>query len=303
MLISMRDAFGEAIAELGKTNSKILALTADLGSSIRLDKFAREFPDRFFNVGVAEANMIGLAAGMALEGFIPFCTSFAVFLPGRCFDQIRVSLCQNKANVKLVGSHYGFTNPGDGASAQSVEDIALMRVLPEMTVICPADAIETKKAVLAMAHQNGPAYLRISRTGTETVTREGDPFEIGKARVLKLGKKITLIACGTMVGIALRAAEKINGEVINLSTIKPLDKATILKSVKKTQRVITIEEHSVYGGMGSAVTEMLSQEYPVPIKIMGIPDVFGQSAREYQQLLDKYGLTEENIIKEAAKLR
>lgn len=303
MLISMRDAFGEAIAELGKTNSKILALTADLGSSIRLDKFAREFPDRFFNVGVAEANMIGLAAGMALEGFIPFCASFAVFLPGRCFDQIRVSLCQNKANVKLVGSHCGFTNPGDGASAQSVEDIALMRVLPEMTVICPADAIETKKAVLTMAHQRGPAYLRISRTETETVTKESDPFEIGKARVLKPGKKITLIACGTMVGIALQAAEKINGEVINLSTIKPLDKATILKSVKKTKQVITIEEHSVYGGMGSAVAEMLSQEYPVPIKIMGIPDVFGQSAREYQQLLDKYGLTEENIIKEAAKLR
>ncbi len=303
MLISMRDAFGEAIAELGKTNSKILALTADLGSSIRLDKFAREFPNRFFNVGVAEANMIGLAAGMALEGFIPFCTSFAVFLPGRCFDQIRVSLCQNKANVKLVGSHYGFTNPGDGASAQSVEDIALMRVLPEMTVICPADAIETKKAVLAMAHQKGPAYLRISRTEIETVTKESDLFEIGKAKVLKPGKKITLIACGTMVGIALRAAEKINGEVINLSTIKPLDKATILKSVKKTKRVITIEEHSVYGGMGSAVAEMLSQEYPVPIKIMGIPDVFGQSAREYQQLLDKYGLTEENIVKEAVKFK
>jgi len=268
-----------------------------LGPSVRLDGFAREFPDRFFNVGVAEANMIGLAAGMALEGFIPFCASFAVFLPGRCFDQIRVSLCQNKANVKLVGSHCGFTNPGDGASAQSVEDIALMRVLPEMTVICPADAIETKKAVLAMAHQNGPAYLRISRTETQVVTSKSDPFKIGEARVIKQGKKITLIACGTMVGIALQAAEKIDGEVINLSTIKPLDKATILKSIRKTGRVITIEEHSIYGGMGSAVTEMVSQQYPVPVKIMGIPDVFGESAREYQQLLDKYGLTVENIIK------
>ena len=297
MLISMRDAFGEAMLELGKQNPKVLALTADLGPSVRLDGFAREFPDRFFNVGVAEANMIGLAAGMALDGFIPFCASFAVFLPGRCFDQIRVSLCQNKANVKLVGSHCGFTNPGDGASAQSVEDIALMRVLPEMTVICPADAIETKKAVLAMAHQNGPAYLRISRTETQVVTSKSDPFKIGEARVIKQGKKITLIACGTMVGIALQAAEKIDGEVINLSTIKPLDKATILKSIRKTGRVITIEEHSIYGGMGSAVTEMVSQQYPVPVKIMGIPDVFGESAREYQQLLDKYGLTVENIIK------
>jgi len=293
----MRDAFGEAILELGGKTPKVLALTADLGSSIRIDKFAEKYPERFFNIGVAEANMIGVAAGLALEGFIPFCTSFAVFLPGRCFDQIRVSVCQNKANVKLIGSHYGFTNPGDGATAQSIEDIALMRVLPEMTILCPADAIETKKAILAMAKKEGPVYLRLSRAETEIVTKESDDFEIGKANVLKSGKKVTLIACGTMVAVALSVAEKINAEVINLSTIKPLDKQTILKSVKKTKKVITIEEHSVVGGMGSAVAELLSQEYPVPIKIMGIPDCFGESAREYQQLLDKYGLTGENIIR------
>lgn len=295
-MLSMRDAFGEAILELGKTNPKVLALTADLGSSTRLTEFSQQFPERYFNVGVAEANMIGLAAGLALEGFIPFCTSFAVFLPGRCFDQIRVSVCQNKANVKLVGSHYGFTNPGDGATAQSVEDIALMKVLPEMTVVCPADAVETKKAVTAMAEKEGPVYLRISRAETEAVTREKDFFEIGKATVLRSGKSVTIIACGTVVPVAMQAAEQIDGEVVNLSTIKPLDKETILKSVKKTGQVITVEEHSVLGGMGSAVAEFLSQEYPVPIKIIGIPDVFGESAREYQQLLDKYGLTVQNIV-------
>jgi len=303
MIKSMRDAFGEAMLELGRINPKVVALTGDLGPSVRLGAFKEAFPDRYFNVGVAEANMIGVAAGLALEGFIPFCASFAVFLPGRCFDQIRVSICQNKANVKLVGSHAGLSNPGDGATAQSVEDLALMRVLPEMKVICPADARETKKAVLAMAEEKGPIYLRISREETPLVTAEEDPFEIGKARVLKEGKKVTIIACGTMVEVALRAGEVVDGEVINLSTIKPLDKETILKSVKKTGRVITIEEHSIYGGMGSAVAEFLSQEYPVPIRIMGIDDVFGQSARSYKDLLEKYGLTVQNIIESFSSLK
>jgi len=303
MMMSMRDAFGEAMAELGKTNPKILALTADLGPSVRLSAFKEAFPDRYFNVGVAEANMISVAAGLALEGFIPFCTSFAVFLPGRCFDQIRVSVCQNKANVKLVGSHSGLSNPGDGATAQSVEDVALMRALPEMTIISPADGLETKKAVFAIAKTKGPVYLRISRAETEVVTKESDTFEIGKASVLRAGKKVTLIASGTMAGTALSAAEEINGEVINLSTIKPLDQETILKSVKKTGRVITIEEHGIYGGMGSAVAEFLSQEYPVSMKIMGIQDVFGQSARNYEQLLEKYGLTVENIIRNFQEFR
>jgi len=302
-MMSMRDAFGEAMAELGKTNPKILALTADLGPSVRLSAFKEAFPDRYFNVGVAEANMISVAAGLALEGFIPFCTSFAVFLPGRCFDQIRVSVCQNKANVKLVGSHSGLSNPGDGATAQSVEDVALMRALPEMTIISPADGLETKKAVFAIAKTKGPVYLRISRAETEVVTKESDTFEIGKASVLRAGKKVTLIASGTMAGTALSAAEEINGEVINLSTIKPLDQETILKSVKKTGRVITIEEHGIYGGMGSAVAEFLSQEYPVSMKIMGIQDVFGQSARNYEQLLEKYGLTVENIIRNFQEFR
>lgn len=299
---STRDAFGEAMEELAKKNDKVMALTADLGSSTRLSSFAEKYPDRFLNVGVAEANMVGLAVGLSLEGFVPFCASFAVFLPGRCFDQIRVSVCQNKANVKLIGSHSGFSNPGDGATAQSIEDIALMRALPEMTVVCPADANETQKAVLAIAGKEGPAYLRISRAETEEITKTSDPFTLGKARVLRPGSKVTIVACGAMVHQALLAAREIDGEVINLSTIKPLDKETIIKSVKKTGRVITVEEHSIFGGLGSAVSEALGAEYPVPTKIIGIPDTFGESAREYQQLLDKYGLNAENIIREAKKL-
>lgn len=300
---SMRDAFGEAILQLGKINPKVLALTADVEPSVRLTNFAGEFPERFFNVGVAEANMIGIAAGLALEGFIPFCSSFAVFVPGRCFDHIRVSICQNKANVKIIGSHYGFSNAGDGASAQSVEDIALMLSLPEMTIICPADGVETQKAVLAAAEKEGPVYLRISRAETPLITKEEDNFEIGKASVLKKGKEVTIIVCGSLVSEALSAAEKINAEVINLSTIKPLDQETILSSVKKTGKVITLEEHSIIGGMGSMVAEFLGEKYPLPIKIMGIPDVFGESARNYQELLDKYGLNAENIIKEFEKFK
>jgi transketolase len=293
----MRDAFGEAMFELGQANPKVMALTADLGSSVRLDKFAESYPERFINVGVAEANLIGTAAGLALEGFIPFATSFAVFVPGRCFDQIRVSVCQNKANAKLIGSHLGFSNHGDGATAQSIEDIALTRVLPGMAVICPADANQTRQAVLAMAEEKGPMYLRISRAETPVFIEEKDSFEIGKAQKLREGRGVTIIACGSLVHEALLAAEEVDGEVINLHTIKPLDKETILKSVEKTGRVITVEEHSVYGGMGSAVAEILSQERPVPIKMIGIPDVFGESARDYQELLDKYGLNRQNIVR------
>jgi transketolase len=297
MLISMRDAFGEAMLELGKANPQVMVLTADLTPSVRLNAFAEAYPDRFLNVGVAEANLIGISAGLALEGYIPFAASFGVFVPGRCFDQIRVSVCQNKANVKLVGSHLGFSNHGDGATAQAIEDIALTRVLPGMTVICPADAKETKRAVSALVKKEGPVYLRISRASTPVFTKEKDGFEIGQAQVLRRGRKVTIIACGSLVHAALEAAEEVGGEVINLHTIKPLDKETIYKSVKKTGRVITVEEHSVHGGMGSAVVEFLAQKYPVPVKILGIPDVFGESARERQQLLDKYGLNKENIIK------
>ncbi len=300
---SMRDAFGEAILELGEKNDRVWALTADLESSLRMSGFATRFPERFLNVGVAEANLIEVAAGLALEGMIPFGASFGVFLPGRCFDQIRMAVCQNCANVKLVGGHAGLSNAGDGASAQSIEDIALMRVLPEMRVICPADGYEVRKAVAAVAEEEGPFYLRISREEVGLVIRKEDEFVIGRAGVLRKGKKVTIVACGAMVEVALLAAEKIDGEVINLSTIKPLDKETLLASVKKTGRVITIEEHSVIGGMGSAVAEFLGEEYPVPMKILGIKDRFGQSARDWRQLLEKYDLTAENIIESFKELK
>ena len=300
--ISQRDAYGEALLALGERDEKVLVLTADLSSSTRIDKFARKFPERFFNLGVAEQNAVGAAAGLALEGFIPFLSSFAVFIPGRCFDQIRVSICQNKANVKLVGSHLGFSNSGDGASAQSIADIALMRVLPEMVVLSPADANEVRGAVAAMAAYQGPVYMRMSRSKTRLLTRKGKKFRIGQARIMRRGKKLTIVGTGPILAKALAVANKLNAEVINCSTIKPLDTTTIVESVKKTGRALVLEEHSIFGGLGAAVAESLSQEYPVPLKIIGIPDVFGESARDPEELYQKYGLTEEKIEEEGKKL-
>jgi len=302
MFYSQRDAYGEALLELGKQDERILALTADLSSSTRIDKFAKKFPERFFNLGVAEQNAVGVAVGLALEGFIPFLSSFAVFIPGRCFDQIRVSVCQNKANVKLVGSHLGFSNSGDGASAQSVADIGLMRVLPEMVVLSPADANEVRGAVAAMAAYQGPVYMRMSRSKTPLLTRKGKKFRIGQTETMCRGKKLTIVGTGPILAKALAVANRLNAEVINCSTIKPLDTTTIISSVKKTGRVLVLEEHSIFGGLGAAVAEFLSQEYPVPLKIMGIPDVFGESARDPEELYQKYGLTEEKIEEEGVRL-
>lgn len=299
---STRDAFGETMLKLGESNEKVFALTADLSSSVRLNAFGEKFKERFLNVGVAEANMIGIAAGLALEGYIPFAASFAVFLPGRCFDQIRVSVCQNKANVKLVGSHAGLSNPGDGATAQSVCDLALMRALPEMKIICPADANQVKKAVLAMAEIEGPVYLRLSREEAPVFTDDKARFSFGEAEVLRKGKKLTLISCGSLVYKCLNVAGDLDAEVINLHTLKPLDKETILNSARKTGRVLTVEEHSVLGGLGSAVAELLVQENPVPMKIMGINDSFGESSRSYEELLQRYGLTSDDIAREAKSI-
>jgi len=302
VLVSQRDAYGEALLELGKQDERILVLTADLSSSTRIDKFARKFPERFFNLGVAEQNAVGVAAGLSLEGFIPFLSSFAVFIPGRCFDQIRVSICQNNANVKLVGSHLGFSNSGDGASAQSIADIALMRVLPGMVVLSPVDANEVRNAVTAMAAHQGPVYMRMSRSKAPLLTRKGKKFKIGQAEIICRGKKLSIVGTGPILAKALAVANKLNAEVINCSTIKPLDTTTIVSSVKKTGKVLVLEEHSIFGGLGAAVAEFLSQEYPIPLKIMGIPDVFGESARDPKELYQKYGLTEEKIMEEGKKL-
>jgi len=297
-----RDYFGEALLEIGQANSKVLALTADLESSLKLTAFKEKFPERFLNVGVAEQNLIGVATGLSLEGFIPFCASFAVFLPGRCFDQIRVSVCQNRANVKLIGGHLGFSNFGDGASAQAVEDIALMRSLPEMVVLCPYDGQETKELVKVAVEYNGPVYLRISKSEVpNSDTGHPSPFKVGGSRILKEGKDLTILSHGPIFGEVLKAISyKLSAfdvEVIDAYSIKPLDKETILKSAAKTGKVLVVEEHSIYGGLGSAVAELLSQEYPLPVKILGIPDVFGESAGSREELLEKNGLNANNIRK------
>lgn len=306
-LKQQRDYFGEALLILGETNPNVLTLTADLESSLKLTAFKEKYPERFFNVGVAEQNLIGAAVGLSLEGFIPFCASFAVFLPGRCFDQIRVSVCQNKANVKLIGGHLGFSNSGDGASAQSVEDIALMRSLPEMVVLCPFDGEETNAMTRLAAEREGPVYIRISKSevpekieiksfGTAQ-DKTGIEWKIGGSRVLREGGELTVVSHGPILQEVLSVTESFDVEVIDAYSIKPLDKETILKSAAKTGKVLVVEEHSVYGGLGSAVAELLSQEYPVSLKILGIPDVFGESARSREELLEKHGLNSENITR------
>lgn len=300
-LKSQRDAYGEALLELAQRDNRVLGLSPDLASSTRIEKLAAKLDEgRFFNLGVAEQSAVGVAAGLALEGFIPFLSSFAVFIPGRAFDQIRVSVCQNEANVKLVGSHLGFSNAGDGASAQAVEDLALMRVLPGMVILSPADADEVRSAVFAAAKHKGPVYIRISRDKTAPVNQEED-FVIGKAKILRSGKRATVVATGPIISRILDWAADLDIELINCATIKPIDEETLITSAKKTGRVITVEEHSVIGGLGSAVAEVLSSKNPVPIKRLGIPDCFGESARRPEDLYQKYGLTKDALKREVTE--
>jgi len=289
------------LVEAGQKNKNVVALSADLSGSTRSKWFAEKFPNRFFEVGVAEQNLALIAAGLALGGKIPFIDSFAVFSPARNWDHIRTAICYNNANVKIVGSHAGLSTGPDGATHQALEDIAIMRVLPNMKVIAPCDAEEARKATIAMAKDKTPAYLRLTRPSAPVITTKKTPFKIGKAEIFHSGKNITLIACGPLIYEALKAAnelskEKIGVEVINCHTIKPLDKNTILKSVRKTSRVIAIEDHQVAGGLGSAVAELLSEYYPVPIKFIGVKDKFGESGKD-EALLKKYGLTSNNIVK------
>ncbi len=300
-LKSQREVYGEALLELAQKDKRVLALSPDLALSTGIAKIASQLEKgRFFNLGVAEQNAVGVAAGLAMEGFIPFLSSFAVFIPGRSFDQIRVSVCQNKANVKLVGSHLGFSNAGDGATAQSVEDLALTRVLPEMIVLSPSDANETRMAVFAAAKHQGPVYLRISRDKTATVVSDDD-FIIGQAKVLIPGQSVTVIGTGPILSQLLDFAKDLGIELINCATIKPLDEETIVASAKKTGRVVTVEEHSIIGGLGSAVAETLSAYYPVPIMRIGFPDCFGESARQPEELYHKYNLTKEGIKQKIAR--
>lgn len=295
-----RDAYGEALLELGKRRHDIVALDADLSGSTRTCKFAKEFPDRFFNMGIAEQDMIGTAAGLALTGKVPFASTFAVFETGRAWDQIRLTVCYSNTNVKLVATHGGITVGEDGASHQALEDIALMRALPNMNVIVPADATETESVINTIADFVGPVYVRLGRSKVPYVMPDDYQFTLGKAFVFHMGKDANIVSAGIMVDIALRAADILSKDgidtgVINMSTIKPLDDETLLLAAKSSKILVTAEEHSVIGGLGGSVCEFLSGNYPLPIKRIGIQDTFGCSGSP-AELLKLHGITAENIV-------
>ena len=298
---AIRVAYGEAIAKLGKINDKIVVLDADLSGATQSKYFKKEFPDRFYNVGIAEENLMGIASGFAYQGFIPFASTFAVFGTGRAFEIVRNQIAYVNLNVKLALTHSGISVGEDGGSHQSIEDIALMRALPNMTIIVPCDSIETEKAVFAASKHNGPVYLRLARPAVEDVTNIDDDFEIGKASILKDGNDACIIACGLMVSKAVEAAKELtkNGidtAVINMHTIKPIDKETILKYNSKCKVLVTVEEHSIIGGLGSAVSEVIAGTGKAKFDMIGIEDKFGHSGNP-DKLFEEYGLTVDNIIK------
>lgn len=299
-----RLGFGEGLLEAARKNDQVVGLCCDLTGSTKMDLFKNEFPERFIEVGIAEQNMIGMAAGLALNGKIPFCASYAVFNPGRNWDQIRVSVCYSNTNVKIVGAHAGISVGKDGATHQGLEDIASLRAIPNITILAPADYDETKKATLAAAQFKGPVYIRFGRETVPKVTTPKTPFQIGRAEVLVEGEDATVIACGPMVFEAIKASQalypKIKVEVINSSTIKPLDSDTILKSVRKTGAAVTAEEAQIIGGLGGAVAECLAENYPAPLERVGVLDKFGESGGP-EELMDRYGLRAKNIIQAIQK--
>lgn len=299
---STRAGYGQALLQLGK-NKKVVALSADLTKNIKNHLFAEKYPNRFFQCGVAEQNMVAMAAGLALEGFIPFASSFSVFVPMRCLDQIRISVCYNQANVKLVGSHCGLSNAKDGAAHQALEDVAALRSLPNLTIIEPCDYHQALKATLAAAKHQGPVYLRLHRHDIPLITNSWTKFKIGRAQILQKGQKLTIISAGQILSEVLAAVKMLNfkPEIINCHTIKPLDEKTILRSAKKTGKVLVVHEHQVYGGLGSAITELLAEKCPVPVKIMGVKDQFGVSG-QVAELYQKYGLDAEHILREIHNL-
>jgi len=303
-MIPTRDGFGKGIVELGGINKNVVVLSADLTDSTRAAWFRDKFPERFFVFGVAEQDMLGAAAGFALSGKIPYACTFGVFASGRAWDQLRVSVAYMNLGVKIIGTHGGLTVGEDGATHQALEEIALMRVLPHMTVVVPCDAIEAKKATIAAAGIKGPVYIRLGRTKTPVITGDEDLFRIGKANVLRQGTDLTIFACGVMVHPALEAAEtlhkqKIEARVVNLHTPKPIDKEAIIDAVKETRAIVTAEEHNLRGGLGSAISEVISQNLPVPIKMVGVNDRFGESGSP-KELLKAFNLEAQDIA-EAAK--
>lgn len=305
-MIATRDAYGEALAKLGEENSNVVVLDADLSGSTKTSLFAKKFPERFFNMGIAEANMIGTAAGLAAAGKIPFASTFAIFAVGRAWEQVRQSVAYPKANVKIVATHSGVTVGEDGGSHQSVEDIAIMRAVPNMTVIVPADGIETALAIQAVADFKGPVYVRLGRNKVQTIFDDSYKFAIGKGVQLRGGTDLTFIGTGLMTAQALLAAdilqaEGISARVIHIATVKPLDEELILAAARETGAVVTAEEHSIIGGLGGAVAELLSEKCPVKLKRVGIKDRFGLSGKG-DELLKYFGLLPENLVNAAKDL-
>jgi transketolase len=301
-----RYGFGEALVELGEKDDKIFVLGADTAASVSIDGFQKKFPDRFINVGIAETNLLGAAAGLAVAGFTPFAATYGVFASGRPWEQIRTTICYSNLNVKIGGSHSGLTVGPDGATHQALEEIAIMRCLPKMTVIVPCDYTETKKATKAAAYIKGPAYIRYGREATPVITKDDAPFEIGKADVLRDGKDIAIMACGIMVYEALMAAdilekEGISARVINIHTIKPIDEKVIIDAAKICGAIVTAEEHQIFAGFGSAVAEVVVRNNPVPMEFVGVNDRFGESGQPYD-LIEKFGLKDVNIADAARKV-
>lgn len=302
-LVPIRKGMGEGLLAAAQENDNVVAACADLTGSTMMNLFAEAYPERFIEVGVAEQNLVTVGSGLAAMGKVPFVSSYAAFSPGRNWEQIRTTICLNDRPVKIVGSHAGLYTGADGATHQMLEDITLMRVLPNMVVIVPGDAVEAKKATIAMAKDKRPNYIRVAREATPVLTTDDTPFEIGKAYVYEPGTDVTIISTGTMTYQALVAAEKlfkdgIDAEVVHVPTIKPLDAATILSSVKKTRAVVTIEEGQINGGLGGAVAELLGEHLPTPMVRMGMKDQFGESGTP-EELLEKFGLTAKHIMLQA----
>lgn len=306
-LVPMKDGFSKGIVKLAERNPYVFCLGADISKSVGVHEFKELFPNRFISLGIAEQNIIGFAAGLALSGKIPFVSTYAAFSAMRTTDQIRVSVCYNNLPVKIGGAHAGISVGQDGATHQALEDIAVMRSLPKMTVLSPCDATQTEKAVIASVEQiQGPCYIRYCRESIPDFTNPYEEFKIGKAQILKKGSDISLIATGSMVWHAINASKilkelSINAEVINIHTIKPIDSKTIIETAKKTKHILCIEEHQIHGGLGSAVAEIIVQNYPIKMKLLGMPDCFGESGSP-NELLEKYKLNSDSIVQQSIKL-
>jgi transketolase len=304
--VPTRQGYGDGLVELGARDPRVVVLTGDLADSTKVADFRDRFPERFFDVGVAEQNMMGVAAGLALTGKVPFVSSYATFSPGRNWDQFRVSVAYTRANVKVAGAHSGLSVGPDGATHQAMEDLAMVRALPNVVVVVPCDAEETRKATLAVAAVDGPAYLRFARNATPLLTTSDAPFELGRANVVRDGDDVAIVACGPLLVEAMRAAvmlavDGIDARVVNNHTIKPLDEPTLVAAAEQTGAVMTVEEHQVNGGLGGAVAELLAQRCPVPMDIVGMPDHFGESGPP-DALLTRWGLDADAIVRRAKSL-